>query len=225
MKPNSPLPSEAEILAMPEEDYMGPMQLAFFHDRLSQELWRFKAQAEETIQRLREVENVADPADRATLEEEYARELKTRDRESRLIQRIEEALDRIESGDYGYCEETGEPVGLRRLLARPTASLSLEAQTRREQLKKSLAIEPMADKNPIPSTYLQWRHCITVECGIPLTAEFVAQRIASLSRPGSEETLRFRKLYGDGHWRQVLAWFQQAADELAGFAYSESRRD
>lgn len=121
---------------MPAGDYMGQAQLAFFHDRLSHELWRLKAQAEETARRLREVENVSDPADRATLEEEYARELKTRDRESRSIQRIAEALERIESGDYGYCEETGEPIGLPRLLASPVASLSLDAQTRRERMKK-----------------------------------------------------------------------------------------
>ncbi len=73
-----------------------------------------------------------DPADRATIEEEHALELRTRDRERKLIKKVQQALMRIESGEYGYCEETGEPIGLKRLLARPTATLSIEAQQRRE---------------------------------------------------------------------------------------------
>jgi DnaK suppressor protein len=75
---------------------------------------------------------VPDPADRATIEEEHALELRTRDRERKLIKKVQQALMRIESGEYGYCEETGEPIGLKRLLARPTATLSIEAQQRRE---------------------------------------------------------------------------------------------
>jgi DnaK suppressor protein len=75
---------------------------------------------------------VPDPADRATIEEEHALELRTRDRERKLIKKVQQALARIDSGEYGYCEETGEPIGLKRLLARPTATLSLEAQQRRE---------------------------------------------------------------------------------------------
>jgi DnaK suppressor protein len=75
---------------------------------------------------------VPDPADRATIEEEHALELRTRDRERKLIKKVQQALANIDAGDYGYCEETGEPIGLARLLARPTATLSIEAQQRRE---------------------------------------------------------------------------------------------
>ncbi len=77
-----------------------------------------------------------DPADRATIEEEHALELRTRDRERKLLKKVEQSLARIESGDYGWCEETGEPIGVPRLLARPTATLSLEAQQRRELRQK-----------------------------------------------------------------------------------------
>ena len=79
---------------------------------------------------------VPDPADRATIEEEHALELRTRDRERKLLKKVQQALARIDSGDYGYCEETGEPIGIPRLLARPTATLSLEAQQRREIKQK-----------------------------------------------------------------------------------------
>ena len=79
---------------------------------------------------------VPDPADRATIEEEHALELRTRDRERKLLKKIEQSLARIDSGDYGYCDETGEAIGVGRLLARPTANLSLEAQQRRELKQK-----------------------------------------------------------------------------------------
>lgn len=77
-----------------------------------------------------------DPLDRATIEEEHALELRTRDRERKLLKKVQAAIKRIDEGDYGYCEETGEPIGVRRLLARPTATLSLEAQERREIKQK-----------------------------------------------------------------------------------------
>ena len=92
--------------------------------------------ASETTEHLRENILVPDPADRATIEEEHALELRTRDRERKLLKKVEQALARIESGDYGWCEETGEPIGLNRLIARPTANLSLEAQERRELRQK-----------------------------------------------------------------------------------------
>ena len=79
---------------------------------------------------------VPDPADRATIEEEHALELRTRDRERKLLKKVQAAIKRIDEGEYGYCEETGEPIGVRRLLARPTATLSLEAQERREIKQK-----------------------------------------------------------------------------------------
>jgi DnaK suppressor protein len=79
---------------------------------------------------------VPDPADRATIEEEHALELRTRDRERKLLKKVQQSLARIDSGEYGWCEETGEPIGIPRLLARPTATLSLEAQERRELRQK-----------------------------------------------------------------------------------------
>lgn len=79
---------------------------------------------------------VPDPADRATIEEEHALELRTRDRERKLLKKIEQSIARIDAGDYGYCDETGEPIGVGRLIARPTATLSLEAQQRRELKQK-----------------------------------------------------------------------------------------
>jgi DnaK suppressor protein len=79
---------------------------------------------------------VPDPADRATIEEEHALELRTRDRERKLLKKIQQSLSRIDSGDYGWCEETGDAIGILRLLARPTATLSLEAQQRRELRQK-----------------------------------------------------------------------------------------
>ena len=79
---------------------------------------------------------VPDPADRATIEEEHALELRTRDRERKLLKKIAQSMTRLENGDYGFCDETGEPIGLARLLARPTATLSLEAQQRRAMKQK-----------------------------------------------------------------------------------------
>jgi len=92
--------------------------------------------ADTTTENLRDNILVPDPADRATIEEEHALELRTRDRERKLLKKVEQALARIESGDYGWCEETGEAIGVARLLARPTANLSLEAQERRELRQK-----------------------------------------------------------------------------------------
>ena len=89
-----------------------------------------------TTEHLRELSFAPDPADRATLEEEHALELRTRDRERKLLKKIDQALARIDDGSYGYCEETGEPIGIQRLLARPTATLTIEAQERREMKQK-----------------------------------------------------------------------------------------
>ena len=85
---------------------------------------------------LRETTVVPDPADRATSEEEHALELRTSDRERKLLKKVQAAIKRIDDGDYGYCEETGDPIGVARLMARPTATLSLEAQQRRELKQK-----------------------------------------------------------------------------------------
>lgn len=128
--------TEAELLKMPEADYMNASQLAFFKDRLRQLEDDILTNAGATTEHLRETQFVPDPADRATIEEEHALELRTRDRERKLLKKVQQSLARIDSGDYGWCEETGEPIGIPRLLARPTATLSLEAQERREMRQK-----------------------------------------------------------------------------------------
>jgi DnaK suppressor protein len=128
--------TEAELLRMPESDYMNEAQLGFFRARLQQMEREILHNAGETTEHLRETVIVPDPADRATIEEEHALELRTRDRERKLLKKIQQALTRIDEGDYGFCEETGEPIGVPRLLARPTATLSLEAQQRRELRQK-----------------------------------------------------------------------------------------
>ena len=125
--------SDAEIMAMSDKDYMNDAQMAFFRIKLVVLKQGILANAGETTEHLREdTVVVPDPADRATIEEEHALELRTRDRERKLLKKIEQSIQRIDSGDYGYCDETGEPIGVGRLLARPTANLSLEAQQRRE---------------------------------------------------------------------------------------------
>jgi DnaK suppressor protein len=129
--------SDAEVLAMPEAEYMNDKQLAFFRHKLSQLKQDILNNAGETTEHLREdTVVVPDPADRATIEEEHALELRTRDRERKLLKKIEQSIARIDAGDYGYCDETGEPIGVGRLIARPTATLSLEAQQRRELKQK-----------------------------------------------------------------------------------------
>ena len=128
--------SEAQILKMGEKDYMSAAQLAFFKARLQQLERDLLKNAGETTEHLRETVLVPDPADRATIEEEHALELRTRDRERKLLKKVQQSIASIDSGDYGWCEETGEPIGVPRLLARPTATLSLEAQQRRELKQK-----------------------------------------------------------------------------------------
>jgi DnaK suppressor protein len=128
--------SEEELLAAPEKDYMNEAQLAFFKKRLLELRDQLLQNADDTGEHLRENEITTDPSDRATLEEEYTLELRTRDRERKLLKKVEKSLRMIEDGSYGWCEETGEPIGVPRLLARPTATLSLEAQERRERVQK-----------------------------------------------------------------------------------------
>ena len=131
--------TEEKLLKMPAKDYMNEAQLAFFRQRLVDMQNELLQNADDTTEHLRENEVVPDPADRATIEEEHALELRTRDRERKLMSKIQSSIRAIDEGDYGYCKDTGEPIGLKRLLARPTANLSVEAQERREQLKKQFA--------------------------------------------------------------------------------------
>ncbi len=120
-----------------KEPFMNAKQREYFRQRLLR--WRSELLREtnQTLQNLQEDSLQApDIADRASAETDRAVELRTRDRERKLVQKIDEALKRIEEGEYGYCEESGEPIGLRRLEARPIATLSLEAQERHERLER-----------------------------------------------------------------------------------------
>jgi DnaK suppressor protein len=121
-----------------DEEFMNPLQREYFRQKLLR--WRAELldDTSETLQHLKD-ESLAEPdiADRATLETDRSLELRTRDRERKLISKIDEALIRIEEGRYGYCEDTDEPIGLRRLEARPIATLSLEAQERHERRERT----------------------------------------------------------------------------------------
>ena len=128
--------SEAQLLKQPKSEYMSVAQRNFFKRRLIEIQTQMRDNADATTVHLRELAVAPDPADRATQEEEHALELRTRDRERKLLKKIEAALIRIEDGSYGYCEETGDPIGVPRLLARPTATLTIEAQERRELKQK-----------------------------------------------------------------------------------------
>ena len=129
--------TDAEVIAMPDSEYMNEKQMAFFRLKLVHLKQEIHNSAGETTEHLREdTVVVPDPADRATIEEEHALELRTRDRERKLLKKIEQSIGRIDAGDYGFCDETGENIGVGRLIARPTATLSLEAQQRRELKQK-----------------------------------------------------------------------------------------
>ena len=121
-----------------DERFMSPLQLEYFRQKLL--AWRAELlqESSETLHHLQEQSLAeADIADRASLETDRSLELRTRDRERKLISKINEALRRIEEGTYGYCEETNEPISLRRLEARPIATLSLEAQERHERMERT----------------------------------------------------------------------------------------
>ncbi|MFZ6732421.1 RNA polymerase-binding protein DksA [Undibacterium sp. Ji42W] len=128
--------TEEKILRMGEMEYMNDAQLAFFKSRLEEIELTLVQNANETTMHLQENDIIADPFDRATIEEEHALELRARDRESKLLKKVRAAIARVDEGDYGWCEDSGEPIGVERLLARPTATLSLEAQQRHEQRQK-----------------------------------------------------------------------------------------
>ena len=117
-----------------DEDFMNPRQLEYFRQKLLR--WRDELLAESsgTLEHMKE-DSLSEPdfTDRASLETDRGIELRTRDRERKLISKIDEALARIADGSYGYCEETDEPIGIRRLEARPIATLSVEAQERHER--------------------------------------------------------------------------------------------
>ena len=136
MKRKDKILTENELLLDSPNNYMSESQLKFFKNRLESLANELLQNADETTEHLRETSLVPDPADRASIEEEHSLELRTRDRERKLLKKIKEAILRIDKKEYGYCLETGEEIGLERLLARPTATLSLEAQQRREKRQK-----------------------------------------------------------------------------------------
>src|SRR5258705_7056885 len=127
--------TEKEILRSLPSEYMNERQLEFFRARLNAMRAELKRNADRTADSLRNEILGADPLDRATLEEERSIELRTRERERHLDMKIERALARIDEGTYGYCVETGEPIGLPRMLARPIADLTVDAQERHERRK------------------------------------------------------------------------------------------
>ncbi len=120
-----------------DEEYMNPGQLAYFRAKLNAWKDEILRGAKETVNVMqKETENHPDLVDRASSESDRALELRTRDRQRKLISKIDEAISRIDDGSYGFCEETGEPIGLGRLEARPTATLSIEAQERHERSER-----------------------------------------------------------------------------------------
>jgi len=120
-----------------DEEYMNTRQLAYFRAKLLNWKDEILKGAKETVNVMqKETENHPDLVDRASSESDRALELRTRDRQRKLISKIDEALSRIDDGSYGFCEETGEPIGLGRLEARPTATLSIEAQERHERSER-----------------------------------------------------------------------------------------
>ena len=122
-----------------KEPYMNPVMLEYFRHRL--QVWKAEIvkEADEVLHELQHEGGLQEPdiADRASVETEVALELRARDRQRKLIGKIDEALERISRGEYGYCEETGEPIGIKRLEARPVATLSVEAQERHERKERT----------------------------------------------------------------------------------------
>jgi DnaK suppressor protein len=127
--------SEAQVRRMSPGDYMNEVQLEFFRRRLLQMREEVLAREVDVKERLHQREVFADPADRASAEEEHWLDLRLRERESLLLRKIEEALRRIKDKEYGYCEVTGEPIGIPRLLARPTATVCVDVKGHNEQIE------------------------------------------------------------------------------------------
>ncbi len=120
------------------EEYMSPKQIEHFKGILLNWKNLLMKEAEKTVEHMKkDSTKLSDPNDAATQEEEFRLELRTRDRERKLIMKIDQALQRVDDGLYGFCEDTGEPIGIKRLEARPIATLCIEAQERHEKLEKS----------------------------------------------------------------------------------------
>ena len=137
MHATSVLLKDSDYRPSEDEPFMNDRQLEYFKQKLLNWKEDILKESRETVTHLQaETENHPDLADRASSETDRALELRTRDRQRKLISKIDEALRRIEDGAYGYCEETGEPIGIARLEARPIATLSLEAQERHERRER-----------------------------------------------------------------------------------------
>ncbi|ANB03883.1 RNA polymerase-binding protein DksA [Ectothiorhodospira sp. BSL-9] len=126
-----------ELLQMPSSEYMGETQIAYFRAELLKMRAEIINDIRTTTDHLRETQRAADELDRAAREEEQGLEIRLREREATLLRKIDQALKRIQDGTYGYCDVTGEPIGLRRLLARPTATLSIEAKQQAETRERN----------------------------------------------------------------------------------------
>lgn len=134
LPPTGPL-TEETIREMDDEDYMNEAQLAFFRERLLQMRQEVLVREVDVKERLHQREVFADPADRATAEEEHWLDLRLRERESLLLRKIDEAIKRIADREYGYCEKTGDPIGIPRLLARPTATVCVDIKGQDERVE------------------------------------------------------------------------------------------
>ena len=127
--------TEAQIRRMSDSEYMNDAQLEFFRQRLIQMKEEVLGREVDAKERLHEREVFADPADRATAEEEHWLDLRLRERESMLLRKVDDALRRIKEKEYGYCEKTGEPIGVLRLLARPTATVIVDVKGLHEKVE------------------------------------------------------------------------------------------
>jgi DnaK suppressor protein len=130
--------NEAQLLQQPPDEYMSEPQRQFFRDLLLTQRAELQARIDSEFRALREYEVHSDPADIGSAEEERHWQLRSLEREKKLLDKIDQALERLACGDYGWCEETGEPIGLRRLLLRPTATLCIEAKERQELRERHL---------------------------------------------------------------------------------------
>ncbi|ERI53005.1 RNA polymerase-binding protein DksA [Pseudomonas sp. AOB-7] len=130
------VPTEAELLAQPADAYMNDAQQRFFRALLLAQRAELQARIDEEFAELRERETSSDVADIGSAEEQRQWQLRLLEREKKLLDKIDQALERLARGEYGWCAETGEPIGLKRLLLRPTATLCIEAKERQEQREK-----------------------------------------------------------------------------------------
>ena len=128
--------TETELLALPADAYMNETQQGFFRDLLLHQRADLQARIEDEFQQLREQEPSSDPSDVGTAEEQRQWQLRLLEREKKLLDKIDDSLDALARGEYGWCAETGEPIGLKRLLLRPTRTLCIEAKERQELREK-----------------------------------------------------------------------------------------